>query len=82
MAEHKPPYRKTIRRRGAALDERKITAAREGANVARERYDRVSRSPAIKEALERVQIDHPPVDLIVADSGRLFDRRPRPGGSP
>jgi putative transposase len=49
------------------VDERKITAAREGEKVARERYDRVSRSPAIKEALERVQIDHTPFDLIVAD---------------
>jgi putative transposase len=63
----KPPDRKTIGRRIAALDERKTTAAREGAKTARERYDRVSRSPAIKEALEKVQIDHTPVDLIVAD---------------
>jgi putative transposase len=63
----KPPDRKTVRRRVAALDERKITTAREGAKAARERYDRVSQSPAIKEALERVQIDHTPVDLIVAD---------------
>ena len=42
-------------------------AAREGAKAARERYDQVSRSPAVKEALEKVQIDHTPVDLIVVD---------------
>lgn len=48
-------------------------AAREGAKAARERYDQVSRSPAVKEALEKVQIDHTPVDLIVVDE---IDRQP------
>ena len=66
-AELKPPDRKTILRRVSALDERRIAAAREGAKAARERYDHVSHSPAIKLALERVQIDHTPVDLIVVD---------------
>ena len=65
-AELKPPDRKTILRRVSALDERGI-AAREGAKAARERYYHVSHSPAIKHALERVQIDHTPVDLIVVD---------------
>lgn len=66
-ASLKPPDRKTILRRVAALDERKITAAREGAKAAREKYDRVNQAPAVKQALERVQIDHTPVDLIVVD---------------
>jgi putative transposase len=66
-ANLKPPDRKTILRRVAALDKRKITAAREGAKAAREKYDRVNQAPAIKKALERVQIDHTPVDLIVVD---------------
>lgn len=63
----KPPDRKTILRRVSALDERKLLGAREGAKAARERYDQVNRSPAVKTALERVQIDHTPVDLIVVD---------------
>jgi putative transposase len=49
------------------IDERRLMVAREGAKAARERFDQVGHSPAIKEALERVQIDHTPVDLIVVD---------------
>jgi hypothetical protein len=45
----------------------------EGAKAARERYDRVRHCPAVKQALERVQIDHTPVDLIVVDE---LKRRP------
>jgi hypothetical protein len=63
----KPPDRKTILRRVAALDERRLMAAREGSKAARERYDQVNKSPDVREALERVQIDHTPVDLIVVD---------------
>jgi putative transposase len=63
----KPPNRKTIHRRISALDERKVLASRQGAKPARDRYDPVSRSPVIRQALERVQIDHTPVDLIVVD---------------
>ncbi len=69
----KAPDRKTIRRRVLALDEREITKHRQGPKVAREKYDAVSRSPAVIEALKRVQIDHTPVDLIVVDER---DRRP------
>ena len=63
----KPPDRKTILRRVSALDERRLMAAREGSKAAKERYDQVNKSPAVREALERVQIDHTPVDLIVVD---------------
>jgi putative transposase len=66
-AKLKPPDRKTILRRVSALDERRLMAAREGSKAARERYDQVNRSPAIREALEKVMIDHTPVDLIVVD---------------
>jgi putative transposase len=38
-----------------------------GAKAARERFDHVNHAPVIKQALERVQIDHTPVDLIVVD---------------
>jgi putative transposase len=63
----KAPNRKTILRRVSALDERKITASRQGSKAAREKYEHIRRSPSIKKALERVQIDHTPVDLIVVD---------------
>jgi putative transposase len=55
------------------LDERKITASRHGSKTARERYDPVGQSPVITQALERVQIDHTPVDLIVVDE---INRKP------
>jgi putative transposase len=73
----KPPDPKTIRRRVLALDERKITASRHGPKVAREKYDPVSRSPLITQALERVQLDHTPVDLIIVD-----ERNRKPVGRP
>jgi putative transposase len=69
----KPPDRKTIRLRLSALDERKIMAARWGAKAAKERYGHVRHAPAMKQALERVQIDHTPVDLIVVDE---INRKP------
>jgi putative transposase len=69
----KSPDRKTILRRVSALDERKITASRHGSKTARERYDPVGQSPVITQALERVQIDHTPVDLIVVDE---INRKP------
>ena len=73
----KAPDRKTILRRVSALDERKITAARQGSRAARERYDPIGGSPVITQALERVQIDHTPVDLIVVD-----ERTRKPLGRP
>jgi len=69
----KPPDRKTIRLRLSALDEMKVMAARFGAKAARERYGHVSHAPAMKQALEQVQIDHTPVDLIVVDE---INRKP------
>jgi putative transposase len=69
----KPPDRKTIRLRLSSLDERKVMAARLGAKAAKERYGHVSHAPAMKQALERVQIDHTPVDLIVVDE---INRKP------
>lgn len=69
----KPPDRKTIRLRLSALDERKVMAARLGAKAAKERYGHVRHAPAMKQALERVQIDHTPVDLIVVDE---INRKP------
>jgi len=63
----KSPDRKTVQRRVSALDARRLMAAREGAKAAREKFDPVGPSPAIEEALEKVEIDHTPVDLIVVD---------------
>jgi putative transposase len=72
-AGFKAPDRKTILRRVSALDERKITASRQGSKAAREKYEHIRRSPSINKGLERVQIDHTPVDLIVVDER---DRKP------
>ena len=69
----KAPDRKTVRLRLLAVDEREITTSRQGAKVARERYDPVGRAPSVSQAFERVQIDHTPVDLIVVDER---DRKP------
>ena len=73
QADLKPPDRKTIRLRLSALDERKVMAARWGAKTARERYDRVNHAPDTEQALQRVQVDHTPVDLIVVDE---INRKP------
>jgi len=48
-------------------------AARWGAKTARERYDRVNHAPDTEQALQRVQVDHTPVDLIVVDE---INRKP------
>jgi putative transposase len=48
-------------------------AARWGAKTARERYDHVNHAPATEQALQRVQVDHTPVDLIVVDE---INRKP------
>jgi putative transposase len=69
----KAPDRKTIHARVLAVDERELVASRQGPKMARERYDPVRHSPSIAKALEQVQIDHTPVDLIVVDER---DRKP------
>ena len=69
----KCPDRKTVLLRISALDQRMVTTARLGAKTAREKYDPIGRSPAIRQALVRVQSDHTPVDIIVVDER---DRKP------
>src|ERR1700722_18512098 len=62
-----PNYR-TVKRRAEAVDARFMTRRRDGAKKARERFGPVSVSSlAPQRALEVVQIDHTPVDVIVVD---------------
>ena len=62
-----PNYR-TVKRRAEAVDARIMMRRRDGAKKARERFGPVSVSSlAPQRALEVVQIDHTPVDVIVVD---------------
>jgi putative transposase len=62
-----PNYR-TVKRRTDAVDARIMIRRRDGAKKARERFGPVSVSTLVpNRALEVVQIDHTPVDVIVVD---------------
>jgi len=62
-----PNYR-TVKRRADAVDARIMVRCRDGAKKARERFGPVSVSTLVpNRALEVVQIDHTPVDVIVVD---------------
>ncbi len=74
----KLPSTDSIRRRLARIPEIEIVAAREGRKKAGERFRPVSgATPVTNAPLQRVQIDHTKVDLIVVDEkNRLPLQRP------
>ena len=61
------PARNTLVQRIAQLDPVTVTAARKGRDAARSLSSAGGEPPEIEGLLERVQIDHTPVDLIVVD---------------
>ena len=62
------PDQKTVRKRIAAIPAVQIVRSREGAKRAREQFGLVSGStPETEFPLQRIQIDHTRVDLIVVD---------------
>jgi putative transposase len=61
------PARNTLVQRISQLDPVKATTMREGADAARSLRSAGGEGPEVKDLLERVQIDHTPVDLIVVD---------------
>ena len=61
------PSRGTVARRVAALDPRMVTAAREGPDAARSLRSAGGSVPAPTRLLERVEIDHTVIDLVVVD---------------
>jgi putative transposase len=67
-----------VERRIARLDPRTVTTAREGSDTARTLRSAGGMAPVPSRPLERVQVDHTAIDLILADE---HDRSPigRPG---
>ncbi|WP_299682825.1 transposase family protein [uncultured Roseobacter sp.] len=65
--EFKAPCWSTLRKRVMALNPAELSAAREGAKVARQRHRPVPGSYQVERAYEVVQIDHTLVDVIVVD---------------
>ncbi|QBF33348.1 Mu transposase C-terminal domain-containing protein [Thalassococcus sp. S3] len=65
--ELRAPCLSTLRKRVMALNPAELSAAREGAKVARQRHRPVPGSYQIERAYEVVQIDHTLVDVIVVD---------------
>lgn len=68
-----PPARKTVEARIAAIDRDRLIAARDGRKAADDRYRPIKGSYEAKYALQVVQMDHTPADVIIVDE--LF-RRP------
>jgi putative transposase len=67
------PARNTGELRVAALDHREVARKRDGPEAARPLQSAAGPAPEAAAPLERVQIDHSPVDLIVVDER---DRQP------
>jgi putative transposase len=63
----RPPSRSSVERRIGRLDPVAAAAAREGQDAARSRKPAGGATPPVTGVLERVQIDHTPVDVIVVD---------------
>ncbi|MCX4821592.1 DDE-type integrase/transposase/recombinase [Streptomyces sp. NBC_01142] len=61
------PSRGTVMHRIARLDPATPVGAREGREAARRLRSACGVPPAVTEVLEQVQVDHTPVDVIVAD---------------
>lgn len=64
----KCPCRATVYRWLAALQQDLVDASREGAEAARMKYRAAIGSVKVSNVLERIEIDHTPLDLIVIDS--------------
>ncbi|RZT76423.1 putative transposase [Azospira oryzae] len=64
----KCPCRATVYRWLAALQQDLVDASREGAEAARMKYRAAIGSVKVGNVLERIEIDHTPLDLIVIDS--------------
>ncbi|MFN5170901.1 MAG: Mu transposase C-terminal domain-containing protein [Cyclobacteriaceae bacterium] len=63
-----PPHENTVRNRIRELDEREVLSKRKGKDKAKDQFDpRIGSFPDPVHALQIVQIDHTPVDLIVVD---------------
>lgn len=67
------PARNTVESRVGALDPREVARKRDGPEAARPWQSAAGTAPEATTPLERVQIDHSPVDLIVVDER---DRQP------
>lgn len=67
------PARNTIERRVARLDPRELARKREGEAAARELQSAAGVPPEVLAPLDRVQIDHTVIDIIVVDE---HDRQP------
>lgn len=63
----RPPHYQTFARRLKAYDPRRLLKAREGAQRARDQQGAIPAHFEAQRPLERVQIDHTRVDLIVVD---------------
>lgn len=61
------PSRATIYRRIAALEQDLVDQARLGKRAAERKYRPVTGSVMVKRILERIEVDHTPLDLIVID---------------
>lgn len=61
------PCWSTLRKRIDKVDPRVLVRDREGSKAARDRFAAVPRSYSAAHALEIVQVDHTPVDLIIVD---------------
>jgi putative transposase len=62
-----PPARNTVEARIRRLDPRKVIQSREGYDATRRLNPVVGETPTPKAPLDRVQIDHSPVDVIVVE---------------
>lgn len=68
MEHERRPARSTIYRWLEALQQDLVDASREGAEAARIKYRAAIGSVKVSNVLERIEIDHTPLDLIVIDS--------------
>jgi putative transposase len=75
----KPPHDNTIRSRIHDLDEREVMGKRQGKGKAKDVYgDRPGEFPDPVHALQLVQIDHTPIDLILVDPTHNLPLKGRP----
>ncbi|WP_445288678.1 Mu transposase C-terminal domain-containing protein [Variovorax atrisoli] len=61
------PHKRTVYRMVARMDAFDLTARREGPVAADRRFKLVGQGPESKDILERVEVDHTPLDLFLID---------------
>ncbi len=75
----KPPHNNTIRSRIHDIDQRDVIGRRKGKNKAKDAFgDRPGEFPDPVHALQVVQIDHTPIDLILVDPVHNLPLKGRP----